>query len=95
MGRVTSLELLDRGIPRDGNPIHLQSIRPSAVLKVHLGPNLLLPAVHRSGPLVPRVFGCFLLFSTLLRGHLSFLKLLHWSLLLQIWNSVQSEVSRR
>ena len=94
MGRMTSLELPDRSILRDGNPIHLQPMRPSAVLKVHLGPNLLLPVVHRSGPLVPRVFGHFLLFSTLLRGHLSLLKLLHWSLLLQIWNSVQSEVSK-
>ena len=91
---MTSLEVSDISILRDGNPIHLQPMRPSAVLKVHLGPNLLLPAVHRSGLLVPKVFGRFLLFSTLSRGHLSFLKLLHWSLLLQIWNSVQSEVSR-
>ena len=94
MGRMTSLEVSDISILRDGNPIHLQPMRPSVVLKVHLGPNLLLPAVHRSGLLVPKVFGRFLLFSTILRGHLSFLKLLHWSLLLQIWNSVQSEVSR-
>ena len=82
MGRMTSLELPDRGIPRDGNPVHLQSRRLGAVLKAHLGPSLLISAVHRSGPLDLKVFGRFLLFSTLLRGHLPFLKLLHWSILL-------------
>ena len=79
---MSFLELPDRGVPRDGSPIHLQPRRPGAVLKEHLGPNLLLPTIHKSGPLVSRVFSCFLLFSTLLRGHLPFLKLLRWSFLL-------------
>ena len=82
MGRVTSLELLDRGVPRDGNPIHLQPRRPGTLLKAHLSQVLFFSAVHRSGPLVLGVSGSFLLFGALLRGHLPFIKLLHWSLLL-------------
>ena len=59
VSRVTSLELLNRGVPRDSSPVHLKTRRPGAVLNAYLGQILLFSAVHRSGPLVLRVFGLF------------------------------------
>ena len=60
---------------------------------MHINPIKLLPAIRGGGPLLFRVFGCFLLFGTLLRRYLPFLQLLHWSLLLQVRISVQFKIS--
>ena len=87
------LEVPDSGFLRDGSLIHFQPGRPGVLLKSHLDLIMLLLAVRRGGPLIFRVLGRFLLFGTLLRDHLPFLQLLHWSLLLQVWIDVQSEVS--
>ena len=62
--------------------------------KAYLDPILLLLAVHRGGPLIPRVFGHLLLFSPLLRAHLPFFKILNRHFLLQIKNGLQLEVGR-
>ena len=63
------------------------------MLKPYLGPIMLLLTVRGGGPIVFRILGRFLLFGPLLRGHLPFLQLLHWSLLLQVGIGMQSEVS--
>ena len=93
MGGMSSLELLDGGVPGDGSTIHLQPRQPRTLLNTHLGPIVLLLAVHGAGPFVHGLLSSFWLFSPLLRDHLPFLQLLFFSLLLEIWNREQTEIS--
>ena len=61
-GRMPSLKLPNGGVLGDGNAIHFQPRRPSVLLKSHLSPTRLLPAINGGGPSVFGVLGHFLLF---------------------------------
>ena len=89
---MSPLRLLNRGVLRNGSTIHLKPRGPGALPSSHFS---LIPAIHKLGFLVLRVFGLPLLFGPLLRTDLALLRKLNWPFLPQIRVGLQSDVSGR
>ena len=88
----TPLIFLDRGIPGNWYPIHLEPRAPSTLCHAHFNLFQLIAAFHRRGPFVPRLPGYFLVFCAMTRTHLAFLKRLDRPFLLQVRINFQVKV---